>query len=357
MVRSLCLALALLALPAARAQRAWSLGATAHYGFLWPHRPNMGVLVQGHAPAFELFAERPVAGDRPWHRAFGLPRYGLLALHTRMANPQRIGAAIGLAPYLWMPLARRQRLSLGLRMAWGVGYVAKPFDRRENVKQIAIGSRINTAIQLMPSLRWERGRLAVHAGLAIDHWSNGSLKQPNLGLNFLSAALGASCALSGAPAAAAAPDSGAFERGRREFSLMGAAGISEAGQPLNGARSVYALSGEASRRRGRMGAWSAGFDVFNKGDLSTQHERLAGRGRTALTQVGVRGGGALLLGRGELFFHFGAYVITPVPDDAPVYQRIGGRYRLGRHLLAGIGLKTHFATADHWELAIGYRWE
>ena len=341
---------------AAAGQQPWSVGARGHYGFLWAHRSASWILVEGHAGATELHAERRVAGHRPWHRAYALPSYGFIALHTRMANPARIGDAAGLLPYLALPLAQGPRLALRLRLGWGVGWVSRPYDRLDNNRQIAIGSRLNTAIQLMPELRWARGRTAITAAVGLDHWSNGSAKQPNLGLNFLSAALGASYALRPASAAVPAPDTTAYERAQRELSVVGALGLSESGRPLNGQRTVLSLSAHLSWRKGRKGALGAGVDLFNKGDLPTVHAELAGKPRAAFTQLGIHAGGALLFGRAELLLHFGAYALSPVPDDAPVYQRIGARYRIGRHLLAGISLKTHFAAADHWELGLGYRW-
>ncbi|MBK9149285.1 MAG: acyloxyacyl hydrolase [Flavobacteriales bacterium] len=338
------------------AQQPWSIGARGHYGFLWAHRPASWILVEGHAGAGEVFIERRVEGDREWHRTYGLPRYGVLAIHTRMANPQRIGDAMSLMPYLTFPLMHGERLSLGLRVGWGVGYVSKPFDRRENTRQIAIGSRINGAMQLMPELRYEAQRIAVQLGLSIDHWSNGSAKQPNLGLNFLSLSLGASYALGQAPPQRSAPERIGFERERREYHVVAAFGVSESGRPLNGQYSVYALSADASWRVGGKGALGGGIDLFNKGDLATVLPGLEGKSRAALTQAGAHAGGSLLLGRGELLFQFGGYLYSPAPDDAPVYQRTGMRYRLGKRLLASVCLKTHFATADHWEFGIGYRW-
>lgn len=355
-MRARSAAAALLLTGSLAAQQPWSIGARGHYGFLWAHRPASWILVEGHAGASELFVERQVRGDRPWHGAYRMPRYGLLLLHTRMANPERIGDAIGLAPYLMLPLAGGERLTFGLRLGWGVGYVARPFDRRANTRQIAIGSRINTAIQVMPELRYAAGRLALHAGLGVSHWSNGSAKQPNLGLNFISLAVGAAYALGAVQPLQASAEPAGYERERREFTVVAAGGVSESGRPLNGQKGVLSLSGDASWRVGRKGAWCVGADVFSKGDLDTVHEELAGASRARYTQAGVHGGGALLMGRGELLFHFGAYALTPVADDAPVYQRIGGRYRIGRRLLASICLKTHFATADHWEFGLGYRW-
>jgi hypothetical protein len=109
-------------------------------------------------------------------------------------------------------------------------------------------------------------------------------------------------------------------------------------------------------RTGVRSAFSAGADLFNKGSLATAHTELQGRGRLASTQAGLHGGYALLLGQGEIFLQMGAYVITPVEDDAPVFHRLGGRLRIGRHLMANIALKSHYAVADHWEFGFGYRW-
>ena len=338
------------------AQQPWSIGARGHYGYLWPHRPNAWILVQGHAPAFEVFAERTVHGDRPWHQRYRMPRYGLLVLGTNMANPSRIGTCIGVIPYLRLDLVNGKRSSFGLRFGWGLGYVAKPYDRIENPHQIAIGSGLNIAVQIMPEWRMDLGRTAMHFGLAVDHWSNGSFAIPNLGLNFLSVAAGVSYALHPPPVHMPLVDSTAYERPYRELLVLGAFSLSETGRALNGRSPVVSLVADASWRKGHKGVLSAGIDVFNKGDLATVNASLADASRLSLTQVGVHGGGALLMGRAELLLQIGAYVVTPVPDDAVSYQRIGGRYRIGDHLVAGIALKTHFAAADHWEFGIGYRW-
>ena len=123
-----------------------------------------------------------------------------------------------------------------------------------------------------------------------------------------------------------------------------------------GQYSVYSFSGDASWRVGRKGGLGMGPDVFNKGSLPTIDPRLEGDPRIGFTQVGIHGSGALLMGRSELLFHFGAYVHSPAQESKPVYQRFGVRHRMGRHLLASICLKTHFTTADHWEFGVGYRW-
>src|SRR5690606_33873113 len=99
-----------------------------------------------------------------------------------------------------------------------------------------------------------------------------------------------------------------------------------------------------------------GLDLFNKGSLASVDPELADGDRWALTQLGVHGGYALVLGRGELFLQMGVYVHSPVPDEEPVFHRIGGRYHSGRRLVWHMALKSHYAVADHWEFGAGYRW-
>lgn len=339
-----------------QAQRPWSLGVRGHYGFLWPHRPSSWILVEEHAPAIEIFGEREVSGSQRWHHDYALPSYGVGALYTRMANPDRIGAAVRVLPYLFLPFTRGENSTVGIRLGWGVGYIAKPYDRIENTKQIAIGSRINTALQLMPEYRLTRGRLRMHAGIGIDHWSNGSVKLPNLGLNYLSANLGASYALA-APAPAVASRALSDHRDRlREWSAVGACAVNETVRPLSGQYTVFSLVGQRQWQLTSKSNVMVGMDVFNKGTLATVYPEMKERDRIAYTQFGLHGGYALGFGNGDLFLHVGAYVYTPVEDEAPVFHRLGCRYRTGRHLIWSIALKSHYAVADHWEFGLGYRW-
>lgn len=340
------------------AQQPWAIGARGHYGFLWPHRPSSWILVEGHASAVEVFAERRVSGDRQWHHDHALPSYGMGVLYTGMANPERIGTAVRVLPYLFLPFARHDGPCFGIRLGWGVGYIAKPFDRVGNTKQIAIGSRINTAIQLMPEYHHDTGRLALRAGIGIDHWSNGSFKLPNLGLNYLSMSVGASYALS-APASAVPMHalSGQRDPRLREWSIVGAFAVNETARPLSGQHAVFSFMGQRQWQVSDKSHLMAGIDAFNKGSLATVHPEMEGRDRLAYTQLGVHGGYALGFGRGEVFLHAGAYVYTPVEDEAPFFHRLGCRYRTGRHLVWNISLKSHYAVADHWEFGMGYRWD
>jgi hypothetical protein len=329
----------------------WVLGARGHFGFLWPHRPAAWYLVDGHSTAVEIYGERKFNGDRPWHHIYPGAGYGFGAMYSPMSRRDVIGGGIRLVPYLHLPFVSGDHSSFGMRLGWGLGYILKPFDRRDNIKQIATGTRVNTAIQLMLEYRLDLGRMRLSTGASIDHWSNGSVRLPNLSLN-----LGVAYALHEHVATAPAPAPVAVERRSREHSIVGAFGISEVGRPLSGQFSVYSVVGQTQWQVTSRSSFSAGFDIFNKGDLRTLYPELEDRGRLSHTQFGLHGGWALGFGRGELLLQMGAYAYTPKPDEDIVFHRLGMRYRIGRSLMAHVALKSHWAVADHWEWGIGYRW-
>jgi len=333
-----------------------SLGMRGHYGFLWGHRSSSWILVERHSAACEVYAERAVNGERAWHHSYLLPVHGIAILYTDLGSPSRIGSAVRLLPYLHLPLVRRPDTSFGIRAGWGIGLVTRPFDRIDNGKQIAIGSRVNTAIQLMAEYRRCMGRWTLSAGLGLDHWSNGAYRLPNLGLNYVSTSFGVGYSLGRRDAELEQAISGARSPEHPEWRIIAAAGINEAGAPYSGQRSVYVLQGLRQWKVSPRSGFSAGMDVFNKGTLAVMHPDLSGRGRAALTQFGLHGGYALFFGRGELFVQLGGYVHTPAPDRQALYQRIGIRMSSGRHLIWNMSLKSHSAVADHWEFGVGYRW-
>lgn len=305
----------------------------------------------------ELFAERELLGEQGWQRDYRGPAYGFAFLWAGMANPQRIGGVCRLVPYLHLPMVRGERASLGMRLGWGIGYVERPYDRITNNKQIAIGTRINTAIQIMLEGRYRVRRTVFSAGVSIDHWSNGSIKLPNLGLNLLSLNTGVAFALGEVAPYAVPKDTLRFMPSpRREHTVVGAFGINETGRPLSGQHSVGVLVGQVQWRVTRKSSVAVGVDVFNKGSLVGLRPELADRSRSGLTQLGMHGGYALGLGRGELLLQMGAYLHSPAPDEAAVFHRLGMRYRVARHWIAHLALKSHFGVADHWEFGFGYRW-
>ncbi len=354
--RSLFVLLLAWVCPDLTAQDMLYVGARAQYGFIWPHRPSNWILVEGHTRSLEVFAERGLRGTAPWHGNYPGLRYGLGVQYTDMANPALIGAAVRLLPYASVPIVQGKRGALCFRGGWGLGWIERPYDRRENPKQIAIGSRINLAIHIMMEYRLEIGRTALSAGISLDHWSNGSYRLPNVGINLPNLNVAVARRFGETPSSEAIPDTAWSTSKRREQLVVGGFSINERLLPHSGQFTAYSLSGHVRWRVSPKSSFGGGLDLFNKATLVTLHPELEGSGRLALTQAGMHGGWTMHFGKGEFIMQMGAYLYTPRPDEAAVYHRTGIRYRTGRHLLWNVTIKSHYAVADHLEFGIGYRW-
>jgi len=346
----LCLPLALLAGEGGP----WVLGTRAAVGFMAPHHKSLWVMVDRHAVAGELYLQRAYSGHRTWHGNYLQPRWGLSAL-VLDAGSDRLGPAIRLLSYLELPLVEPGAWEFTTRVGGGLGLVRDPFDRVDNFKQHAIGGHLNIAIQWGLNLRRGFGRHAVDLGFSLDHLSNGSMQQPNLGINVPALSLGYAFQLGDKPPARLVPDTTWRQQPRTRIQAMANMGWNEV-YPLNsGRRSVYSLSATVYRRATAKSAFGAGMDVFNKGTVSLVDTSLVGRSRASLSQLGVHASYALLLGDLMLHYSMGGYLVTPVQERAAVYTRVGVMQNVTPRLFLNVALKSHLFVADHIELGIGYR--
>ncbi|MDX9750370.1 MAG: acyloxyacyl hydrolase, partial [Flavobacteriales bacterium] len=332
----------------------YTVGMRLHGGFILPHHKSVHILQDRHALGGEVHVQRWFSGGRPWHGHYRRPAWGVSALWMRTGSGH-MGNAVRVLPYLELPLTAPGGWELAFRTGWGVGLVQHPFHRVENHKQHAVGSHVNIAAQGALAVRRHLGRHAVDAGIALDHLSNGSMQQPNLGVNIASLSVGWSYRLGDAPPPAPVPDTAWHAAGRRWAEVMVNGGTNEVGSVGTGRGAVVALAASVYHRASAKSAVGAGIDVFNKATAAIVDTALAGRPALARTQAGVHAGYALLFGRLALHAEVGTYIRSPLQESAPIYTRIGMRHTFARRFFANFSLKSHFFVADHFELGLGYR--
>ena len=154
-----------------------------HYGFLYTQNLELEIF-QAHFPAFEISVMEKTYGKHKWERAYNYPLIGVTLFYSTIGNNKWLGNAYAMMPFINFPLYEHKKLSVGFRIALGLGYVTKPFDRITNYKNLAIGSNLNAAVNLMFELRYRVNHyLTFSTGISLQHFSNGSLKLPNYGLN------------------------------------------------------------------------------------------------------------------------------------------------------------------------------
>ena len=332
----------------------WAGGVRSYVGFILPHHKGLRILQDRHAIGGELFLQRPFSGKEPWHGHFLRPAWGISAMWWRPGSDD-MGPIIRMIPYLELPALVADRLEVNTRIGWGLGMVRSPYDRLHNPKQHAVGTRWNIAVQAAVVARYTFGRQAVDAGLSLDHLSNGSLQQPNLGVNIAAASVGWTYSLVTRPTRILEPDTSWRARSRTFYEVMVNGGMNEVATVGTGRRGLVSIAASMFRRVTAKSALGIGIDVFNKANAPSPSTSPDPRAVIGRTQFGLHIGYGLLLGDLMLNAEVGHYLVSPVQESASIYTRIGMRQVFCRRFFANFSLKSHFFMADHFELGIGYR--
>jgi hypothetical protein len=179
--------LVLIKVPAIAQHKQWGsnllLEGRVNYGFMINHHLEMKIF-NAHFPSFEINLGKETYGRKRWQAMYGYPIMGVSYWYSQLGNSKFLGSANAVFPYINYPIIRNKRHELNLRVGIGLAYLTKSFDRLENYKYIAIGSHLNAAVNMMAEYRWRfNPRMNAAFGVAFMHFSNGSTKTPNYGMN------------------------------------------------------------------------------------------------------------------------------------------------------------------------------
>jgi hypothetical protein len=192
-------------------------------------------------------------------------------------------------------------------------------------------------------------------GLAYTHFSNGSTKLPNMGLNIPSLTLGIKYTVNPSLRMISRMYDPPSKKLHYYVFLSGA--VKEA-YPLESASYLVTLVNvELLKDFSYTGRWGGGMNVTYDPSLSTEVPNsvvYAFDQSKPKTEVSIYGSYEYVLGKFSIPLQFGVYLYNNYPVDW-VYQVIGFRYRMGDHLILSVGLKTHFMNADFIQWGLGFK--
>jgi len=340
------------------------LGVRADYGFLWAHRPTMSHLVNKHVPALEVTLWKNTGGAKCWHTPYHYPQPGVTLVVMPLGD-ERLGTAIGLYPFINFPLAGAgKKLNLDMQLGWGVGWLTRKFDPIENHKNNAIGSHLNGCMHLGVGADYQcTESIMLEAGFGIDHFSNGSVSLPNLGLNIPVAQIGAhfriftkSEVCTPQETAAAMRADSLVSNPQWHFTIVTAGGLNDIGVPGGNRFGVLTMQTSLVKNTARKHRFGGGVDLmYSQGIRHTQIYDGQPVSVIGNVQVGTKFAYELVLGRLYLPVEFGVYVYSKYKENGPIYNRLSVRYLVNDHFVVNVSLKTHLARAEYWETGIGWR--
>ena len=329
-------------------------------GYIIPHREEMRHLIQGHSVGAAIQFNQKTQGTKAWHKAYNYPELGLEISFNTTGNREQLGDQLALSYMIHLPLHPfreeekkhffKHYLSLGL----GAGYATKKWELRDNTQSLVLGSHLNTSVMLQYGIALlQTKHIELRTGVRLHHLSNGAFQLPNLGTNnflyFISLHQ-------------RRDDELKLNRSFIPFSPKwntwigltgGAKEISPPGQKKYPSFTLHLLQ---ERHQTFKSSFGLGLDMMFNSAVKALRER--NLGADVAWKESARLGAVLSYGIHfndfQLRIQQGVYVLNTWSGDGSLYHRFSLRYLIKDHITVQVGLKTHFAKADHAEIGIGW---
>ena len=365
------------------------------YGNIIPHDQHVKPLIENPVFGTELSVEFQTMGEKPWQQFNAFPVIGLGTVWLNLGNPQKLGNAFAIYPYISYPLIRSRHFRLNLKVGAGASYLTKTYrntntDSFGNIipfdsTNAAIGSALNVYFSGGGSLEIPISKgFSFTAEYTWNHMSNGSTVVPNSGLNLLNGLVGIKYSPkyknSNFPAKhilANIPQNYSFE-------IIASGGFRQLFYKDNRTYPIGSLVLGIYRPFNNFYRMGAGIDVFYDGvyDGTSLYQRtyITTNELKNKLRAGISWQHELLLGRIIAGIDIGVYLYDPLKNMSPYAKAINGsiskpiiypydinyedgwlytratlKYALNNHLFISLGLKTHLQKAEFIEWGLGYR--
>lgn len=335
----------------------------ASYGFTICHHPEMKVF-QAHYPIYEINIKQVTFGRKSWQSKSNYPSVGLSFLYTGIGEQPEIGRAFALIPHMTFNCLKSQKNQLNFNLGIGLGYLTKTYDRQTNPKNTFIGSHFNAAINISTEYsRMITNRFGMSAFIGFTHFSNGSSRTPNNGINMAHAGLAAKYFINEPhqriPKQLA--DNHQFKTWeKKNISLLFAFTYSRKdideylGYGMSW--SAYNLEINAMKRLTEMSKLGIGFDlVYDCTDKEVLRHKGIAFDDIEILKPGINAAYELSFGNTSFIFNFGCHIAGKDLCEGRVYQKLNMTQNIYKGLFATIALTTHYGWADYIGFGLGYR--
>ncbi len=330
-------------------------------GNIMPHSPELYHLITGHPEGFLLSFSRKTHGKEAWQKLYNYPDYGGYFIYQDFKN-EILGKnyAIG-AHYNFYFLNRK----LQFKIAQGIAMTTNPYDKVENSKNRAFGSKYMGNTNFMLNFRKDHivDGLGLEAGFFFTHYSSGRFKSPNSGLNTYGVNLGVNYDF--CKKQTKTVDTVSISNKFKEpikFNFVFRSGFNESIVIGSGQKPFYHIGFYADKRISRKSALQLGTELFMTTSIK---EYIKFRSiaypddnidaNTDYKRVGIFVGHELFINRISLETQLGYYVYRPFDLDVSIYDRLGIKYYWTPKIYSGIAVKTHGFLAEATEFSVGVR--
>lgn len=333
------------------------IGLRPHYGFIVKHSGKLGGLTKTFPWGVELDAGWQLMTEKSWQYCFCYPYAGVSFLYINFANTSVLGSSFALYPYIEPAINGDRKLFTTIRFGMGPVYLDNVFDSVSNPENLFYSSHVSFIVHADIGINYHLNkRLSLRVSANFNHISNGGIKNPNLGINYPTAAAGLEYNFYPLPYLIRLKDKSVrliSYNHRIDITVFGTGKTAVKGHERY---PVYGISSSYSRVMGRQNALSvtAELTVDLADRTEIRKDSLLRNGRYVDHKyLALLAGHELILGRFNFYQQLGVYVYSPFSRKDKLYQRYGLNFSITEKVFIGINLKAHRQVADFLDFRSG----
>jgi len=328
-------------------------------GFIMQHKKTISHLIRSQPQGFRVMLERRTNGEEQWQQRYNYPDVGLSFIYLDYKNSS-IGKSLALIPHYNIYLTRNRQAKSQWKYQIGLGleYNTNKYDKVENNQNNVLGTSFNFGIVLQLQNQYRLSeKLRFINSISLTHFSNGSIKKPNSGINTISFNTGLSYVISPSEKSfIETEDTPVVQKGLGYTATL-SFGMHEAIQVRAGSYPFFVVSAFVDKTLNHKSKLGFGVEWFYSASLKNDipyNYKLDGASPD-FNRISLAISHELCLGRFSVMTQAGYYIYDPYKPFAPFYVRAGLRRYFKNKLYASLCVKSHYAKAEAAEFAIGWR--
>ena len=300
-------------------------------------------------------------GERALDQHLGFQQYGLGIFHANLNN-EILGNPWGAYMFIGIPFYTSGNFVIYGDASFGLGFGFNEYDSITNPKNDVVGSDVNAFFTMGTRAAYHiNDRFMIDAGIGFLHFSNGTLKTPNKGLNMYSGQLGLTYFFNSksqekfTPAEKIKKDVPKIEKQNEMtfvYSVGGKSSLKVYGKPPEYFMTSIVI--DFYRRYHHIAKFGGGVDYVYDGTYALEYSEPQSINKYSF--IAIHASHELYFSKFAFVAHLGTYLWKGSEGKGAMFARVGLRYYISEHFIANLTLKTENGfKADFIEFGLGYR--
>lgn len=335
-----------------------AVSASYNYGSIVVHTPSIKNLINGPVQGFSINYALSNKKGRDWRRLYNFPDYGFSYNFKSYHNPEILGDSHSLTGFFQLPfLSKKNAINFGFTGFAGIGVFTKKYDPNNNPLNTAVSSIINISAEARLYGKIRIKPLFFEYSYGLNHFSNGLIKAPNMGINVLNNSFTIGYEMEYTPVYEKTPVAERNLKPRSEWWMYGAVGTKEIDGMEQKRYFPVNASVNYSYRTSVINKMGIGLDFLYDSSLEDfAFLNYEYQGSPPLNfRYGISLHNEFLLGRTGFFTSYGFYPKILKYYTRQRYYKVGAKFYFNKIIGVVLLRAIPLFRADVIEFGIGYR--